>query len=432
MSTKLHAMLAAGLVLLLVAPAAEAAPITSGWLLWLDANDPATISGSPVAQWDDKAAPANDATASGTQRPTYSAGTGPNGTGEVSFDGSNDRLNAGTVIPQSSSATIFFLLDRPNTAGRGGVFQRQTGPPYSGYGLGQGSSTAWSFLAWESLSDGVAPTVSVKSGLQMWQATVDFNAAPSTTTARLFEDGALVATDSGNDVDSIGTGSDPLLIMNRDFGTSIAGDVGEIIVYGRVLNSAERIITQNYLSSKFDLTLAADDFYAGDTPGNSHFDHDVFGLGNDQSIGPDPGSVTSATSTGGAVTMAMAAEDLDDGDFLLAGFRNDNDFTQGTFYLDQTDLDGDETLDLTFDLSVLGLSNSYFLGFHPTDPNRLGFLQNGVPSGDDLLFALAGGQIQDGFYGLVTPEPTSAVVFAGLVALAGMCRWRRRRRSRGA
>lgn len=411
---------------------AEAAPIQSGLQLWLDGNDASTIttSGGAVDKWADKSAAGNDATASGNDRPSHIAAAGPNGTGEVAFDGNDDLLNAGTVIPSDSSTTIFFVFDYPVADDRGGVFQRNDGTNnFTGVSLGQGGSNLWVFEGRDDGGDLVRAKSSPKAGLQMWQGSLDFNAT-GTTTVRLFEDGTQADANTANDIDSLGTGSDDLLLMRRGTGPasqSVEGDVSEVIIYDRAINSAERVVTQNYLSSKFDLALAGDDFYAGDTAANSDFDHDVFGAGNGSGVGSDTaGTINAAASTGDGITLEATAG-LDAGDFLLAGFENDNDFTQSTFFLDVTDLNGDAELEITFDTGVLGLTGTEWLAFNASDPDALSALTPGTLTGNDLTFSISGNDLQDGFFGVAIPEPASVA----LIGLGGVILLTRRERARG-
>ncbi len=57
------------------------------------------------------------------------------------------------------------------------------------------------------------------------------------------------------------------------------GDLAEVIVYDKVLNSAERIVVQNYLSSKYNVALTQNDFYAHDAANAQPFFHNVAGVG---------------------------------------------------------------------------------------------------------------------------------------------------------
>ena len=57
------------------------------------------------------------------------------------------------------------------------------------------------------------------------------------------------------------------------------GDLAEIIVYERTLNPAERIVVENYLSAKYNITLSQNDFYSHDAATAQPYFHQVVGVG---------------------------------------------------------------------------------------------------------------------------------------------------------
>lgn len=97
---------------------------------------------------------------------------------------------------------------------------------------------------------------------------------------------------------------------SRPFG----GYIAEVIIYTVTVNNAQRIIVNNYLSSKYDIALSANDKYAGDTPGNGNYDREVSGIGREGS-GSNP---TFSASISGGITIANTGG-LDGGDYILAG-----------------------------------------------------------------------------------------------------------------
>lgn len=97
---------------------------------------------------------------------------------------------------------------------------------------------------------------------------------------------------------------------NRPFG----GYIAEVIIYTVTVNDAQRIIVNNYLSSKYNVALTANDKYLGDTPANGDYDREVAGIGKESS-GSNP---TFSASVSGGITIANTAG-LDVGDYILAG-----------------------------------------------------------------------------------------------------------------
>lgn len=62
-------------------------------------------------------------------------------------------------------------------------------------------------------------------------------------------------------------------------GEYFEGEIAEFIIYNYAHNEAERIIIENYLSAKFNITPSANDFYTMDNPGNGDYDFDMAGIG---------------------------------------------------------------------------------------------------------------------------------------------------------
>lgn len=130
---------------------------------------------------------------------------------------------------------------------------------------------------------------------------------------------------------SIPDNPSPLVIGSTNIGDGrpFGGHMAEIIVFRKALNAAERIIVNNHLSSKYNIALSANDYYAGDNSGSGDYDYDVCGIGTDAS-----GSNT-AFSTGRCAGLGIAqVSGFGNGDYLLAGHK------VTTNYLDSTDVTG--------------------------------------------------------------------------------------------
>ncbi|MDT8429975.1 MAG: gliding motility-associated C-terminal domain-containing protein [Bacteroidales bacterium] len=91
-----------------------------------------------------------------------------------------------------------------------------------------------------------------------------------------------------------------------------AGQISELIQYRKSLNRAQEIIVNNYLSAKYNIPLAENDFY----PYKATFPYDVAGIGR---IDAD-NTHTKAMSAG--LLSVSGADDFDDNEFLLFGHDN--------------------------------------------------------------------------------------------------------------
>lgn len=60
---------------------------------------------------------------------------------------------------------------------------------------------------------------------------------------------------------------------------SLDGYIYEVIIYGQALNTFQRILVHNYLSSKYNINISANDLFDGDTFANGDYDYEITGIG---------------------------------------------------------------------------------------------------------------------------------------------------------
>ncbi|MEM9022985.1 MAG: hypothetical protein AAGB22_04545, partial [Bacteroidota bacterium] len=150
------------------------------------------------------------------------------------------------------------------------------------------------------------------------------------------------------------------------FTNGIDGDIAEVIIFDRLLNSAERNILTAYLGAKFNISVT-DDVYAGDDAGNSDHDREVAGIGTESD-----GSNTCAAS--GGLRMAQNSN-FGNGDYVVFGHNvvtnrsQDTDIAHGSatleerwervWWVDVTDAGAALTVDITFDFSEADIPGIY-------------------------------------------------------------------------
>jgi hypothetical protein len=93
---------------------------------------------------------------------------------------------------------------------------------------------------------------------------------------------------------------------------SFTGIISEVILYDTDLNLAEKIIVDNYLSAKYNISLVANDFYDEDTTGED-FDYKVAGIGQ----ATDGSKHTDSQGTG--IVRINTPSDLGNDEFLFWG-----------------------------------------------------------------------------------------------------------------
>jgi len=214
-------------------------------------------------------------------------------------------------------------------------------------------------------------------------------------------------------------------------GNGIRGFINEFIIYDFALNTAQTNIVNNYLASKYNITMSANDFYAGDTPGNGNFDLWVAGIGQVDASNThtifDP-----SASQGLGFTYRSG---FNDGDYVLTGHGlavNNNIYTdisvvsggpvlarwERIWYIDVTNTGSNILTDLTFDLSDAGFTGTpttatnYVLLYRAVNSGNWTIVANGSSvAGDQITFSNFPftGNSEDGFYTIGTLDFNSTL-----------------------
>ncbi|RED96654.1 T9SS type A sorting domain-containing protein [Marinoscillum furvescens] len=102
---------------------------------------------------------------------------------------------------------------------------------------------------------------------------------------------------------------------NND-GDYFSGAIGEFIAYNVALNNPQRILIENYLSSKFDIALSTNDFYDEDGAGQGDYDFDVAGIGRENALAYEN------DGQGEGILRMRNPSDLGDDEYLIWGHNN--------------------------------------------------------------------------------------------------------------
>jgi hypothetical protein len=331
--------------------------------LWLKANDLGLTNGAAVASWADASGNGLTATSSGlaTEEPIFNTNDVNTTLPSISFDG-GDFLNLGNpaslnFIPGTDSWSFFLVYNVAGATPQGTFFSKATsGTRQYQYTIDDnaGSSRFTSFIGGNATTGSVVATNSwfvsshtnTNSQKDSWtNGTSNFSAAGVGTDQ---DASAEILIGARRDTDGT-TGT----------GFLLTGDIAEIAMYDVDVNDAQRIIIDNYLAAKYDITLSADDAYDMDDNGNGDFDFEVAGIGQ----AADGSNHRDAIGTG--QVRVFSANDLDNSEFLIWGHDN-GAFTGTTTDVDATIIEErlvriwrfSETGDvgetsLSFDLSLL-------------------------------------------------------------------------------
>jgi hypothetical protein len=221
--------------------------------LWLDAADGTTIteSGGFVSQWNDKSGNGrNFAQATGANQPAFTA-NGLNGWSVITFDGTNDRLQA-SVTTGSSTATVSAIWQANNSTNvsnsNARIFDIKTG---SG-GL-------------QLLRDSGAPAIHTKSSL--WQTLLTssrwFNQTTAVQLSNIAFDSASTSfRQNGSDLSAqaspaaVGEAGTLCMLGARadvNSSTFLNGYIAEVIVVNGVQSTSDRELVEGYLAWKWGL-----------------------------------------------------------------------------------------------------------------------------------------------------------------------------------
>jgi len=146
-------------------------------------------------------------------------------------------------------------------------------------------------------------------------------------------------------------------------GEYFKGSIAEVIKYTTTVNTAQRIIIDNYLSAKYNITLASNDFYNADTTGEN-FDYNVAGIGQ----ASDGANHTDSQGTG--IIRINTPLDLDNDEFLFWG----EDLKDASYdFLSSSDTNFIERLDTKWRVSKAGDLGAVSFSLQASDIDLNGF-----------------------------------------------------------
>lgn len=287
----------------------------------MDAKNGVVHSSNAVSQWSDRSGNANHALLPGSipsARPTRVT-SAVNGYPALGFDGSDDQLWVTDHSTLDLTAWHFFL-----------VLKADVQKDYNAWMVkGNDGNENYEMLSY---SDGNIHTpILYTNGTRTFPNSA--GGQVTTTGFDIFEYSYNTAQgrDSYKNGNSIYTDNESLIPQVNNFpvyignersttGREISGDIAEVIAFNTRLNSAQRIIVNNYLAAKYGRTLASGDLYVQDILGNGNFDHDVSGIGRVNGTNQH----TEAQGSGVVRINKAAYAGLDNNEYLFWGHDNNH------------------------------------------------------------------------------------------------------------
>lgn len=269
---------------------------SSNNILWLRADAITGISdGGSIQTWSDQSGNSHDATqATANRQPTYSAtNSNLNSKPTVLFDNTNDFMDFG--FSHSASDYTWVFVYKTVQINKGDLFDSKTGKleiihrgggdkAYKDVTSARGTEitgTAPKMVMWR--LDNAGASV-YESGTQT-QSGLTYIQSPIGATTRL-------ASKEGG-----GAGGDFL-----------QGDIAEGIAFDYALNTAERIIVENYVGNKYGFTIANDKFAY-----ESIYEDDIAGIGREDA------SNQNIAAQSAKIFKVSNASAMGNGDYLLFG-----------------------------------------------------------------------------------------------------------------
>jgi len=272
-------------------------------VLWLDASFmTGVVNNTPISSWPDRsgnALTANQLT--GSSMPRYQ-NTIINGRPGLHFDGSNDFLTISSHL-STPTITYFFVGHLDNSNGNRAIFVNREHHVFS-------RTTNGRWGAW--YNGTFVPTLTT---LNSGQNTMLRMATSGASSSVSFETngGSPYVPSRG----SLSNKSETTIGSNNpapsSFGYYHKGGIGEVIVFNVLLNVAQELIVENYLSSKYSIAVPTD-LYAFD-PSHSG---DVAGIGQASN------GTNHTNSRGSGIVQIQSPSNLSNSEFLLWG-HNETD-----------------------------------------------------------------------------------------------------------
>ncbi len=276
-------------------------------ILWLRADVGTTLIGLGVSTWNDQSGNANHfGQATAGNRPVFTTAA-VNGRPLLRFTSASSHFisASGTGLNTTSAVPFTFFAATNSAAG-------QTNPKGL-FDSAPGNANVFRFFN-DGSGSGNTPPAGADNSVEFWANNpalggYTLNAsAPSIITTlgdfsginrRLtaFKDGTQIRTGTGNNAGVIFAA--PQFGRINSGTPYFDGDIAESIIFnGVALNTAQRLVVENYLGAKYGRSLVANDYFSNaNTNGATGYNYDVIGI-----VGLNTGEKHSK-STGGGITI---------------------------------------------------------------------------------------------------------------------------------
>ncbi len=400
-------------------------------VLWLDADSLSYADGADLSSWTDLSGNGNNLSQSNSSyTPIFkNDASNINGHPRAVFSKSNNRivLNPFDDMP-SSGITTFFVYKTSGSSDALLSYATGSGTASNEFLLFNNNNLTTYFL-----SSNKASGVSLNSG--NWQI-MEHQWKSSNGDLKIYNDGDQkysTVFQSGHSIASGGSlsigGEQDAIDGGYDASQAFSGEIAEIIMYNSSLNSAQRLIIENYLSQKYNIAFstASNDKYTGN---DAAYVYNIAGIGKEAD-----GAQTESSSAGFYVYERNST--LSNGEYIM--FANNNapnssstivtDATVTTcgaqaawnrnWYIKKTASDGIDAK-FVFDFKEAlsdgqypdNVSNYVLLFRNGTTGNysKVTVAGQGILDADQVYFDIDNANLQDGYYTIGTDDETASPI----------------------
>jgi hypothetical protein len=329
-------------------------------MFWYAAGNISQSNGTKVLSWSDASGNGNTASAIGnTTAPTFRTNQ-INGLPALEFDGANDYMTSPSESGMSNNpnATYIIVMASDVVAQSSYAWENSFGTSSSSYQAhlhGSFLANGGSLRSFARNASGGLVVAAHSNSTSYSINSTTLNA----TTLSAYTNSILSTSISASFATPVAHRRLVLGIRSYLYDLPYDGKIAEMIVFNSTLGTAERVIIENHLSSKYAIALSANDHYAHDVTGHRY---DVAGIGMESG-----NSVT--TAKGASIVTMSNASTLGDGDYLLWGHDNGSTAsttaTSPSFFTDlsgsrmtriwRADMTGTPgTVDISFDMTGIG------------------------------------------------------------------------------
>lgn len=327
---------------------------TSNLIIWYRSDNGITASGTDISSWSNSAGYSTfNLNQHGESNPKLISNSA-NGYNEIQFD-AKGTLRTGTGLTTSN-----FITNQASSYIHLKANSITKSFPYQATGAG---TRFLCHIPWSNskvyFDIGICCNSNARVQVGGLTGLTDYSLwsydALASTGKQLYRNGTSLANVAGSSTFI------PQTTSRFTIGRKFDGNMTEVIVFKSKVNTAQRLIIQNYISAKYNQPLTSDDLFTQDEAANGNFDHNVAGIGQAN----DGTNHTDSQGTG--IVRINTPSSLSNGDYLFWGEETKDpsyNFTTNTSnYLEQLNskwriskINNLGTVNVTFNISSINLS----------------------------------------------------------------------------